>query len=327
MKSIALSFLFLCCLTNSFGQSDSLTSETLGSKPSFLAPATQLSKPRFWGTTSGLVAGYAGVSTVLWQWWYADYPHQSLHFINDFGGWNDVDKMGHAITAWGEANYSAQLYRWSGVSRRRAAWLGTGVSIMGQFTLEAMDGFSAEWGASWGDLIFNTAGSGLFLGQELAWNEQRITMKYSWHSQQSNYKTPAEKERAADLFGGSLPQNMLKDYNGTTIWLSGNISAFMKPETRFPKWLNVAVGYGAQGLMGAERNTWIDKQNLPQSSAMPRYTQIYLAPDIDLTRLPFKFAKKRGWKLLFSALNIFKFPLPALEFNTLGQFKVHPIYF
>jgi hypothetical protein len=36
-----------------------------------------------------------------------------------------------------------------------------------------------------------------------------------------------------------------------------------------------------------------------------RYRQFYLSMDVDLTRIPF----------------------PAVEYNTLGQFKFHPLYF
>ena len=47
-------------------------------------------------------------------------------------------------------------------------------------TVETLDGFSKEWGASWGDLIANTSGTFVFIGQELLWKEQRIQMKYSF---------------------------------------------------------------------------------------------------------------------------------------------------
>ena len=33
-------------------------------------------------------------------------------------------------------------------------------------TVETLDGFSEEWGASWGDLIANTSGTFVFIGQE-----------------------------------------------------------------------------------------------------------------------------------------------------------------
>ena len=44
-----------------------------------------------------------------------------------------------------------------------------------------MDGFSDHWGFSWGDYAANVLGTSLLIGQELAWNEQRIQLKYSTH--------------------------------------------------------------------------------------------------------------------------------------------------
>jgi len=52
----------------------------------------------------------------------------------------------------------------------------------------------------------------------------------------------------------------------------------MKKESRFPKWLNVAVGYGAEGMVGSYYNP----SNLPH---FDRYRQYYLSLDIDFTRI------------------------------------------
>ena len=48
-------------------------------------------------------------------------------------------------------------------------------------------------------------------------------------------------------------QQVLKDYNGQTYWLSANIWSFNK-ESNFPRWLNVAFGYGADGMLYGENN-------------------------------------------------------------------------
>jgi hypothetical protein len=41
---------------------------------------------------------------------------------------------------------------------------------------------------------------------------------------------------------------MLKDYNGQTYWLSVNLHSFYKG-SKIPKWLNLAIGYGANGML------------------------------------------------------------------------------
>jgi hypothetical protein len=48
-------------------------------------------------------------------------------------------------------------------------------------------------------------------------------------------------------FRESLEQ-MLKDYNGQTYWLSVNLHSFYKG-SKIPKWLNLAIGYGANGML------------------------------------------------------------------------------
>ena len=85
-------------------------------------------------------------------------------------------------------------------------------------------------------------------------------------------------------WGFSLGDFMVKDYNGQTYWLSGNIASFLPKTTRFPKWINVAFGYGAEGMLGASSNPdSLNHQALPHYD---RYRQFYLSMDVDLTRIP-----------------------------------------
>jgi hypothetical protein len=50
----------------------------------------------------------------------------------------------------------------------------------------------------------------------------------------------------------------LKDYNGQTYWASANFKSFF-PKSNLPPWLGVSVGYGAEGLFGAEENVDTDE--------------------------------------------------------------------
>jgi hypothetical protein len=115
---------------------------------------------------------------------------------------------------------------------------------------------------------------------------------------------------------------MVKDYNGHTYWLSGNIASFLPKPTRFPKWINVAFGYGAEGMLGSSANPdSLNHQALPHYK---RYQQFYLSMDVDLTRIP---THSKTLKALFTIFSFIKIPFPAVEYNTLGQFKFHPFYF
>ena len=120
-----------------------------------------------------------------------------------------------------------------------------------QTLIEILDGFSAEWGFSWGDFSANILGSGLFLGQELAWDELRIQYKFSFH--RKAYADPSLNHRSDQIFGKTLPERLLEDYNGQTYWLSGNIRSFF-PKSKLPSWLQLSIGMGAAGMFGARSN-------------------------------------------------------------------------
>ena len=260
--------------------------------------------------TAANIAGYGGTMAALYYAWYKDYPQSNFHFFNDNREWLQVDKIGHVYSAYIASYGSMEMWRWAGVSRNHRIWVGGLSGAAYQTVIEVLDGFSAEWGWSWGDFAANVAGSGLLISQELAWNEQRVRLKFSFHNK--SYNDPALNMRSDQLFGSSTAERMLKDYNGQTYWLSANLKSFAK-KSNLPPWLNIAVGYGADGMFGANENiarkdgvVTFDRRNIK------RYRQFYISPDIDLTKIR---TKSRALKLAFGVLNAFKFPAPSLEFS------------
>lgn len=268
------------------------------------------------------IVGYGAAMTGLYAAWYKDYPQTSFHTFNDIGEWKGIDKIGHAYSAYAESKASMELWRWTGISRKKQIWLGGMSGAFYQTVIEVLDAYSAEWGWSWGDIGANFAGSGLLVAQELAWNEQRIQFKYSFH--RKSYGDAMLNKRSDSIFGKSTAERFLKDYNGQTYWLSVNIRSFF-PQSKWPAWLNMAVGTGAEGLFGANDNTGKDKNgNLVfNRTDIKRYRQWYLSPDIDLTKIK---TNKKGLKLALRLLNIVKIPMPALEFSN-GSFKLKAIAF
>ena len=250
------------------------------------------------GSFTGL---YVGSFVGLNQLWYANYPQSSFHFINDNAEWYGMDKIGHAATAYYIGYYTKDIFLWSGMSRKASIWTAGGLSFAYQSTIEILDGFSAEWGASWGDWVSNFGGSALFVSQELLWKEQRFMLKMSyWPSEYASQRP--------DLLGSNFAESLLKDYNAQTYWLTCNIWSFLpnRNVSKFPRWLNVAVGYGANGMLGGFSNP-------QQFASTPRYQQFYLSLDIDLTKLG---VTSKFWRTFFKALQIIKIPMPAIEFTT-----------
>lgn len=282
----------------------------------------EANKARVYAVAGLHVAGWTGSFIALNKAWYADYPREPFHFFNDNKEWKQMDKAGHVWTTYQVSRISAGLWRWTGLTDRKSAWLG-GISAMAyQSIIEIQDAYSAEWGFSWGDMAANALGAAGFVAQQLHWREQRVQIKLSYWPY--DYKTPELERRRNQLFGSSLPERILKDYNSQTYWMSANIRSFWK-DSRWPVWLNLAAGYSADGMLGGFTNHWTDKEGISYDySDISRTRRFYLSADIDLTRIR---TNKKWVRTLLSAANMIKVPAPALELNSRGQFKLHPLIF
>lgn len=268
------------------------------------------------------IIGYSTAMAGLYSAWYKNYPQSNFRSFNDAAEWKQIDKIGHAYSAYAESYASMELWRWTGIERKKRIWIGGMSGAFYQTVIEFLDAYSAEWGWSWSDIGANFIGSGMLVAQELAWDEQRIQFKFSFH--RKNYSDPSLNQRSNYLFGKTTAERFLKDYNGQTYWLSVNIKSFF-PKSKIPAWLNVSVGTGAEGLFGANENIGKDQYgniNFNRTD-VKRYRQWYLAPDIDFTKIK---TNKKGIKLALRLLNIVKFPTPSLEYSN-GKFKMNALSF
>ena len=257
---------------------------------------------------------YAGSMSVLYNFWYKNYPQTHFHFFNDNNEYLQMDKMGHFTTAYYLSKLSYNTLKWTGLNENKSILYGGGMGFMYLTVIEILDGFSSQWGFSPGDMTANTLGAGVFVGQQLAWKEQRIQLKWSYH--QTKYA-----QFRPDLLGRNLGQQWVKDYNGQTYWLSANIKSFLKKESKFPAWLNLAIGYGAEGMTGASYNsTSYNGQTIP---SFKRYRQFYLSGDIDISRIKTRSKTLHG---ILNALSFIKIPFPTLEFSQ-GKIIGRPLNF
>jgi hypothetical protein len=254
----------------------------------------------------------SGALIGLNQLWYADYPRDKFHFINDNKDWLQMDKVGHAYSAYHLGRMGAEMLDWSGATKRDQLVYGAGIGFAFLTGVEVLDGYSSEWGASFGDVLANASGTALYVSQELLWNEQRIIPKFSFHT------SPYAKYRP-DVLGSSTTEQILKDYNGQTYWLSVNLHSFYKG-SKIPKWLNFAIGYGADGMINGNGEK-VDFFLVPQQE---RTRQFYMSLDVDLTKIN---TKSHFLKTLFSVLNVVKIPAPTIEIKQFNQLKWYFIYF
>jgi uncharacterized protein YfiM (DUF2279 family) len=280
------------------------------------------SASRKWLLGTGMALAYGGSFVFLNEAWYKGYPRTSFHSFNDAGEWLQMDKIGHGWTAYHTSRLNTALWKWAGLSQQKSVLTGTAIGLGYMLSIEYLDGRSAEWGWSWPDVAADIFGASLFASQALTWKEQRINLKFS--SYQKNYQPGALTTRAQDLFGKSPAERLLKDYNAQTYWLSGNMKTLFNIPA-LPPWLNISVGYGADGMFGGYDNIARDKQgnisfNRPD---IQRYRQWYLSPDVDLTRIK---TRSRLLRSAFFLLNSFKFPAPALELSR-GKLQAHWLAF
>lgn len=276
----------------------------------FLKPSDTLDTMRRNAVVISEVVLTSAALVGLHQIWYADYEKSSFQFKNDNNDWLQMDKAGHVFSAYHLGRMSAEMLNWSGVSKNDQLLYGAGYGFVFLTAVELFDAHSAEWGFSWGDVAANASGTALYVSQELIWNEQRIIPKFSFHTTKYSDLRP-------ELLGKSVSEQILKDYNGQTYWLSANVYSFAKT-TKIPKWLNVAFGYGADGMISSNSNA----SNI--TFDIERNRQFYLSLDVDLSKIE---TKSHFLKTVFSLFNNIKIPAPTFEINGSGKVKGYFIYF
>lgn len=279
---------------------------------SFLTPSDSVNVSRKNSVFITEVGMAAGALVGLNQLWYKDYPQSEFHFINDNSEWLQMDKVGHFYSAYHLNRLGCETMNWAGLPRNKQLIYGSALSFGFLTTVEVFDGFSQEWGASTGDIIANVSGTGLYVSQELLWKEQRIIPKFSFHT------TKYAKIRP-DALGESFNEQLLKDYNGQTYWLSVNLHSFFR-NSKLPKWLNIAVGYGGNGMISGEEFVNSDS-DLPY---VKRNREFYLSFDADLSKIE---TKSHFLKTFFSVINTIKIPAPAVKLGANGVVNFDCLYF
>jgi hypothetical protein len=296
VKRSVILFSLLSIILTVFAQVDSVVSRGFNGKKLVIVAAAN-------------AAFYTGSFITLNKAWYADYDKTKFHFFNDNPEWNQMDKAGHIWTTYHVSRLSKEMWQWTGLNTKTSAILGGASGMVYQSIIEIQDAYSTQWGFSWGDVGANVAGAGLFVFQEI-WGKQKVSVKLTYWPK----KYPDELVGRRDqLFGKSMPERVLKDYNSQTYWLSANISSFF-PDVKLPKWLNVAFGYGADGMYGGRSNIWTDKEGVTHDySDIRRVRKFFLSPDIDLTQIR---TRSKVLKKVFFVLNMVKVPAPALQIST-----------
>lgn len=307
---------FSCCYVGNCGE---WTVKSDSSRALHQTQATDITKISL--ISLGQVLTIGGSYIVMNEAWYKGYPKTSFQFTNDNDNWLQMDKAGHIWTTYQYSRYFTEVWRYGGLKKIPSVIVGTSSAVAMQSMMEILDGHSTQWGFSWGDVVANGIGALAFALQDIVLNNQIMSVKMGYT--QEEYPTPHLKERAKALYGESLGQRLLKDYNSQTYWASFNIQSIIQRDN-FPTWLNIAFGYGASGMYGAKYNFWPEmyKHPIPERS-LDRSRSFYLSPDLSLSRI---YTDKRWLKSLLFIADMIKIPAPTLEYNTTRGWIFRPIF-
>lgn len=275
------------------------------------ADASGIREGRFIGVLAGTAAFYTITLLMLRKQWYK--KRVPFHSFNDNGEWLQMDKIGHATTAYCMSRGGYELMRWSGVDERASILTGGLLALLFQTTLEIYDGHSEGWGFSKGDMIANVAGTALFMGQQYGAGQQVVNLKYG-------FRKSIYPPYRPNLLGHSTGQQMLKDYNGQQYWLSVNLASVLPVGPSFPRWLNLDVGYSGSGMTGGHENPAMFDASGAKIN-FDRHRQFFLSPDADLSRVS---AFSPSLQRFIGTVQFFKLPAPSLEFSRPNGFRFHP---
>ncbi len=233
---------------------------------------------------AGLIAGIVVLNQRAF-WRYA--TEVPFHISNDPPYAMHIDKFSHMyVSAIGAAGMR-EAYKLSGLSDGASAWLAAGLSLAAGVAIELEDarhGNDPQYGFSPGDAAGDLIGVSLPVLRHYYPIFDRLDTKISlWPS---------------DALKAGAYKTIADDYESQIYWLSCDVHG----ATPLPQWINVAVGFGCENLM---RQAYA----IPSPGGAP-YTDLYVAPDINLKGLPIEGA---FWKTLASVLSYVRLPLPALQ--------------
>ena len=244
-----------------------------------------------------------GAISYLKNEWYSDKKRVPFHFYNDLKGWNQIDKLGHFYAAYLESTVGYSLMKKFNFSENQALYLGGSQGLILETPIEFFDAYHEGWGFSVSDMVANALGSVFFIAQQKYFGEQLIMPKLSFS--RSKYA-----RNANGLLGkNNLLSEFVYDYNGYTYWFSFSPNKVFRLN-KLPEWLNLALGYGADGMLGEfENKKYYKGQALPDYK---RYRQFYISLDIDFSKIK---TKSRVLKKIYKAVSFIKIPLPTIEFS------------
>ena len=226
-----------------------------------------------------------------------------------------MDKIGHACTSYQLNKISHSLFKKNNIKK---PLLKSSVYTFGYMLgVELLDGYSTEWGFSIYDVIGNGLGTMLYTFQERKFKNQPFKIKFSSHK--STYASCRPS-----LLGENRLQQILKDYNGQTYWLTFNYNELWNKRIKLFDYIDFAFGYSIDGFTGGHNNPEISSCNclISNCNNLKRTSQFIFSVDLNTSKIKNKHPILGKFLLPF---DIVKIPFPAFILNNSKNFKL--IYF
>ncbi|HLP14967.1 MAG TPA: DUF2279 domain-containing protein [Bacteroidota bacterium] len=234
-------------------------------------------------------------------WWRKDYLYKQHGFLyqND-GGFDNyslgVDKCGHFFTSYVYFHTFYDLMKWADYSEATAVWTALAVPAAHAISIELMDGY-AKYGFSSYDLAANALGMGYAFAQVKVPALRNFNFKWSY------YPTGAYSRPDQDW-------GLSHDYSGHIYWMSVNMKNVL-PEGAaryWPKFLNLAVGYGASNVSYGDE---------------PTNARHKFAFSLDYNLSSFDIANDT-WAMVVRLLDKFHYPAPGLRYISGEKVEAKP---
>jgi len=229
-------------------------------------------------TLGGFIYGQALQKNL---WWKGEKSPFHFNWKEDWAYALGADKFGHFYFPMLATNIYSDAFVWSGINKEQSLLYGGITALTYQSFTEIKDGFSKQWGFSWGDFSANALGSAYPFLQYKFPQLKNFNLKISFFT--------------SERFKHGSNKVIFDDYESTYHWLSISIANYLPEKIRkyYPNFLNVAVGHSVKGF---DTNSG--------------HREIFFSLDLKTDELPgnspfLKFIKKY--------LNFYHFPMPAVK--------------
>lgn len=278
----------------------------------FLRPASSPNRSRLAIFLGISISVYLIIGIALVSIWYSKNINIAFHWFDDSHEWRLCDKLGHIYIAFTECRLAVNLFNWCGVNGRKKLIYSFMIAFCMQSTYEIFDGFAADYGASFYDIIANATGCLLVIAQFYIFGKIKLENQF-------NFSLTDYAALRPNMLGDHFWARYFKDYNGQTYWYTLKMSPKSILYKILPQWLTFSIGYGGDGLLGGHDNIWTDNVGITHNhSHIARASRFYLSVDLNFSNQ--KFGIKWLDNILYTT-SYLKIPLPGIEYHTHKGFK------